>query len=314
MSAPQRKSRPAGETAGAADRDRKASPAYDQAGGKASSTNSDPFAAFKWAWLDQVAADPSLPPAAHRIAILIAGRHLNRKLGKAWPGVETLAANLSIKAPNTIRTALKAMEAGGHMFVEWSTGGKNQTNHFYPLVAGEPFKKLKGIENPNPSNFDGETLQNRNTKPFKDLKGNPLMEPSDEPKQAPIAPAMGDHSQSNRSTTGQPDTRIRASGPDPTSRFKIGDEVELSIDGKELSRPIVDIGTDAAGSTFVMVTAEYGIGDANWIVPIDGTGRLRHRNGWWEPDAREGATPIVRWGAEIGNPAPRTRRQRHAAA
>lgn len=268
MTAPQRKRRPtvrAVEPAGQKD----AEPEDNSpAAFKARNKKPDPFTIFKWAWLDQVAADASLPPAAYRIAILIAGRHLNRKTGEAWPGVEKLARALSIKSANTVRTAIKAMEAGGHMAVRWSAGGQKQTNHFLPLVEGKPFKNLKGMENGNPSNFDADTLQNHDAKPFKDLKGNPMSEPYDEPRRARSAPADGDH----RDHIG--DARLKGASP---VKFKIGQHIDIDGLGDCV---IGNAGRGAQRGWLYLHVTPPDCWDYGTIVPIDPDGGFRPDLAW----------------------------------
>ncbi|MBY3312225.1 helix-turn-helix domain-containing protein [Rhizobium laguerreae] len=149
------------------------------------------FEKFRSDWLLQVAAD-RLSKSAAPLAIVLGCRHLNRQTGTSWPGVETLVAATGADASNTVRNALKLLEARGHIRVDWTKGGKGKTNIVTPLVSGKPFKILKGIETDqpfksmeglvreNPSSLRGETLQFSDRKPFKKLKGNHLKEPIEE--------------------------------------------------------------------------------------------------------------------------------------
>lgn len=256
---------------------------------------SDDFALFKWRWLDRVATDPKLPPAASRIAILIAGRYLNRQSGEAWPGVETLAAELSIKAPNTIRSTIKAMEARGHLNVEWSQGGKKQTNHYWPLLDGIPFKKLKGIGSSNPSKNCGDTLQIQDAKPLKDLKGNPLKEPIEEPRQALRAPAKDGHIAVNGR-----DAR-RGASPDPVDGYKVGDTIDVpGLGSGAISRVSA---RDKLGRIHIEVPLQYGIADADAIVPVDPAGNICTDQVWWSDEEPE-RTSRIAWPDPVLTPAP----------
>jgi len=148
------------------------------------------FEKFRSDWLLQVAADRGAKAAAP-VAIVLAFKHLNRLSGACWPAIETLAGAIGADATNTVRNALQTLELRGHLRVRGSKGGRKQTNIFMPLVAGKPFKKLKGSETEKPFNsmegfddvteadFSAETLQIVDGKPFKKLKGNHLIEPSD---------------------------------------------------------------------------------------------------------------------------------------
>ncbi len=250
---------------------------------------------FKWRWLDRVATDPKLPPAASRIAILIAGRYLNRQSGEAWPGVETLAAELSIKSTNTIRTAIETMEAQAHLKVERSQGGKKQTNHYWPLLDGIPFKKLKGIGSANPSKNSGDTLQNPDAKPFKNLKGNPLKEPFEEPRQALRAPAKDGHTAVNSR-----DAR-RGASPDPVDGYKIGDTIDVpGLGSGAISRVSA---RDKLGRIHIEVPLQYGIADADAIVPVDPAGNICTEQLWWSDDEPE-RTSDIEWPAHVVTPAP----------
>lgn len=136
------------------------------------------FTRFKFEWLNQIAADGELPPNACRVAVRLAHYH-DRDKGYAWPGIERLAGELGIKSPNTVRAAVKALEKRGHLAVEWSAGGPKQTHRFVPILAGQPFKLLKGYDGANPSSSEALTLQNAVSQPLKNLKGTPSIEPSD---------------------------------------------------------------------------------------------------------------------------------------
>ena len=148
------------------------------------------FETFKSEWLLQVAADKEAK-AATPVAIVLCCKNLNRGSGEAWPSIATLMKMTGAGSENTIRNALKILEARGHARIIWTKGGSKNTNHVIPLVAGEPFRKLKGSEVVEPlKNLKGsvhedkpgieeKTLQISELEPFKKLKGNHLIEPSE---------------------------------------------------------------------------------------------------------------------------------------
>lgn len=180
------------------------------------------FTRRKLEWLEQVASDSDLPPAASRVATLLATRYVNSTTGDAWPGIGRLARELNV-SDGTVRGALKAMRAGHHLLSEITEGGAKNTNREMPILnASKPFKNLKGSEIKNPSNLDAITLQNSRKKPFKNLKGNLLEEPVEEP----IEP----------SSAGGPSARPASS--DALSTLKAGDETHrLSPDGEPRVSP-----------------------------------------------------------------------------
>ncbi len=146
-------------------------------------------------WIDQVAADSSLPLGSARLAVILL-RYFNRDRGYAWPSVARLADDLST-AENTIRAALKALKDHGHLSIE-TGGGRAATNRYSMVMkskdGGEkpckilkgndkkPSEELQGIENKHLENLEGlgdEALQNCDEnpstfedKPFRKLKGN----------------------------------------------------------------------------------------------------------------------------------------------
>ncbi len=67
-------------------------------------------------WLEQVVSDPKLPPAAFKIAYVLAIRYLNWKTFDAYPGHLTLAeaAHLSDR---WVRKSLAQLNECGHLLV-----------------------------------------------------------------------------------------------------------------------------------------------------------------------------------------------------
>src|SRR5262245_52718776 len=53
---------------------------------------SDDFTKMKFAWLDQISADPEVTPLAFRVAYVIVAQFLNRKTRTAWPSIARIAA------------------------------------------------------------------------------------------------------------------------------------------------------------------------------------------------------------------------------
>jgi hypothetical protein len=302
MTAAQRKRRPAGETAEAAEQENNAAEAYDPQGGKASGQRAA-FTAFKFKWLSQVAQDASLPALAARIAIRIADEYFNFEKGYAWPAVSTLARWLG-KSENPIRNALSVMASTGHIKLRTTSGGRKQTHRIAPLVDGKPFRKLKGFDDENPSVSGDETLQKPAEKPFRNLKGSPCEEPIDESRQAHKAPARDDHTDQNRDAH-------ECASPYPVSLFKIGDVVNVRH-GEAMH--VEKIGFD--GSEWFLKLKEETVFDIDaLIVPLDGDSNPEFSRSWWN-DGNEAKTDRIDWNPpdRIVSPAPKSRRKRDAAA
>lgn len=171
----------------------------------------DDFTEIQFNWLSQVARDATLPPAAARLAIILS-RYVNRETGDAWPSIPTLAEALGT-VENSVRKALKAMVAGGHLEIK-AGGGRNTTNRYrWRVKAGlgedkpctpvkgnndKPFTEMKCKE-PKPcigvKPLEQETLHGREenpsflfTKPCTSVKGNPYKNPYKNPLKDNIAP------------------------------------------------------------------------------------------------------------------------------
>lgn len=201
------------------------------------------FEAFRSSWLLQVAGDREAK-AAMPVAVILAVAHLNRETGKAWPGIERLTKATGAASQNTVRTALKTLEARGHAAIEWSDGGKNRTHIVTPLVDGKPFRKLKGIElsssAPNPSTFEAETLQVSDAKPFKKLNPNHLKEPLDVEGAAHAAPPQYEENVSSSEGS---------ACADPPATGEKGDERKPDHLGSLISSCLADDDLYDAGET-----------------------------------------------------------------
>jgi len=70
------------------------------------------FVKLKFAWLDQVLADQTLPPMAFLVAYLLASRFLNRKTGTAWPTQQTIARLLHA-SERQVRRSIEVLAVTG---------------------------------------------------------------------------------------------------------------------------------------------------------------------------------------------------------
>ncbi|TIW07816.1 MAG: helix-turn-helix domain-containing protein [Mesorhizobium sp.] len=194
------------------------------------------FTRFKFAWLRQVAADPNLPPAAAPISILIADEYLNDQTGDCWPSVDTLARQLG-RGKTQTRAALQAMD-GLHLAINWSAGGKGQTNRYRPVLFRKPSGNPEGNDSvtsvTNPPENRSQTLRNSALKPSGNpetnpYEGIPLKEPrAGRPKAAPA------HVSRSRSTSVPRDDSGASASRAPVvyaDGFNVGVEVDVVGEG-----------------------------------------------------------------------------------
>ena len=97
-------------------------------------------------WLQQIAADSSLPEGASRLAICLAG-YVNQRSRDAWPTQETLATELSVNI-RTVRRTIAEMEAHGHL--EVVARGWHRSNSYRPIWKDRTF--APGLDTNRPDN------------------------------------------------------------------------------------------------------------------------------------------------------------------
>ncbi|MCV0395438.1 MAG: helix-turn-helix domain-containing protein [Rhizobiaceae bacterium] len=85
------------------------------------------FAKAKWAWLDKIAADASISPAAFKMAYLLASRFLSRERGYAYPPQKALAKLLGITDRQVRRLLFQLIDGG---YVEVTHCGKKLPNEY----------------------------------------------------------------------------------------------------------------------------------------------------------------------------------------
>lgn len=104
----------------------------------------DPFTSSIFRWLNRVAADSALPPAAFKLAYVIS-QHINRQSHTAWPSQKTLKLAIGVKAERTVGRLCEALEAGGHLL----TTQRKQTSLIYRLAQDRT--ELSYLEDPEPA-------------------------------------------------------------------------------------------------------------------------------------------------------------------
>lgn len=261
------------------------------------------FTKFKFDWLRRVAADADVARAGYRVAILIA-QYLNRQSGECYPSVDRMTADLSC-VENTIRTGLQSLEARAHLKVKWSKGGNKRPNHYWPLIDGKPFKPLRGFD-------ESETPQISDVEPLRHLgsiesdrtpqtsEGEPLVDTNQtgdltgKAHQAPgqVGPTIGDE---------VPVALKGATGPNPVDGYKVGDTIDVpGLGSGSISRISV---RDKLGRIHIEVPLQYGIADADAIVPVDPAGNICTDQVWWSDDEPE-RTSRIAWPDPVLTPAP----------
>lgn len=101
----------------------------------------DQFTKAQFEWLNQVAADASLPHSAFKLAYLIS-RHINRQSGKAWPSQATLAAAAGL-TPRSVRDLTERLVNAGHLQVD-THRGRHQTNVYRLAKNRKPASAIDG--------------------------------------------------------------------------------------------------------------------------------------------------------------------------
>ncbi|MGY4572598.1 helix-turn-helix domain-containing protein [Bradyrhizobium sp. USDA 3256] len=102
----------------------------------------DPFTSAIFRWLNAVAADPTLPPAAFKLAYIIS-QHVNRTSHRAWPSQATLKEAVGVKDERSVRRLTDALEERGYLL----TQRRKQTSMVYLLAQDRTELSYQGSEN-----------------------------------------------------------------------------------------------------------------------------------------------------------------------
>lgn len=153
----------------------------------------DPFTAAIFRWLDRVAADPELPPAAFRLGYIIS-QHINRGSLKAWPNQRTLADAIGLKDERQVRRLTDALERRGHVLTQRRKQNsmvyrlaQDRTELSYQAAVEEgPVSDVRPDENDR-SNDQDRTFcaprpDNSGTQDRTEMSAKPLIEPLKEPE------------------------------------------------------------------------------------------------------------------------------------
>ena len=150
----------------------------------------DDFNRRMFLWMDEVAANRDLAPAALRVAWVLRSVWINKNRGDAFPAIETVSAALGVSG-NSVRTALQSLVAHGHLAINFQSSGGRGRPSVYRVTwkGGDPFKawrekrtfegraipssKSRGFDVPEPSDL----LEGVKTETLKSDLGNPQVGP-----------------------------------------------------------------------------------------------------------------------------------------
>lgn len=97
----------------------------------------DDFTRTRSIWLTEIRRDPRV---GHLLAFRLAcelAEYLNRQTGDAYPSIDTLAAALHVDR-RSVQRAIEKLVACGYLEVTDRRGGRTNTSHYRPKLAGEP--------------------------------------------------------------------------------------------------------------------------------------------------------------------------------
>ena len=94
------------------------------------------FSTHRFAWLDQVAADPSLPASAFKLCFYLSQCFNESRDGMAWAGLHWLADAAHLDKSHVRRT-IKRLQANGHLEVEPGSRGSGHSNRYWWVIKGD---------------------------------------------------------------------------------------------------------------------------------------------------------------------------------
>jgi hypothetical protein len=111
------------------------------------------FNRARFAWLDQVFADPELPGLALRIVYRLAGRYWNKDTGDAWPAQDTLAEDLGVTVKG-VHLALKKLVAREHLTIARQRVKEGRSRSRYrPVIRTGKMDSYRNDSSPNDEGY-----------------------------------------------------------------------------------------------------------------------------------------------------------------
>ncbi len=140
----------------------------------------------RFVWLDQVAADPTLPASAFKVAYVIATSLWRTKgtvtlvtpeisatdqIREAWVGTRDIADKIGMSR-FTVMANVNLLEAKGHLEIDRGTQGRGHSNHYRlvrkgvhaSLLDGAPAKRKTKTKGAPANLLDGEKVSHRTSR------------------------------------------------------------------------------------------------------------------------------------------------------
>jgi hypothetical protein len=103
------------------------------------------FTAKVFRWLHQVNADAKLAASCTKVAVRLSPDFNEEKGGMAWPSCKTMADDIG-KSEGTVINAIRAMQARGHLRVEWGQQGRGHSNHYWMIEKGQQVDLFEDVK------------------------------------------------------------------------------------------------------------------------------------------------------------------------
>jgi hypothetical protein len=170
----------------------------------------DQFTSDQFKWLRQVAADSDLSPVASRVAIALTKYFSRKSEGWSWMAQETIADDLDLSL-RTVSSAFTGLVRRGHLLVK--RRGMKETNEYHlALKSGDSdTQETAHHDTQEPAHQDGVIRKSTSSDTQirvkvirKNLRTNPLIEPTEEPIEEEDSPPTLDFGEDGRRESDPP--------------------------------------------------------------------------------------------------------------
>jgi hypothetical protein len=94
-------------------------------------------------WLYRINHNSKYSRSALAVAIELTA-YVNRTTLDAYPGAKTIGDNIHLSERSVLR-AVRELEAGGDLRVEWGSQGRGHPNHYFPILPDEKTGKTTPV-------------------------------------------------------------------------------------------------------------------------------------------------------------------------
>jgi hypothetical protein len=105
--------------------------------------SSKAFTAKVFRWLHQVNEDVKLAASCTKVAVRLSPDFNEEQGGMAWSACKTMADDICTSKA-TVINAVRAMQARGHLRVEWGKPGRGHSNHYWMVEPADLSEAKKG--------------------------------------------------------------------------------------------------------------------------------------------------------------------------